>query len=261
MGSDPQRSQSGPGPMGQAQTAYLIFSRRLEPGSFTVDVDQSVSSSGRSDRVEVESVASSPISSRAAGGSSLGLRVERTSPVAARRLDRDLPVCLRPVATADQLVDDHVSLSPFSRSTCPRSPRRSAPSSSLGRTRPEERLVASDAFVMPRMIGSNVACSFFSFLTRMVLALQGRLGRRAARAAGVRLTGALDADLLQHLPDDELDVLVVDLDALGLVDLLHLADEVQPRYAVAPLSNRRSAGLAVPRSGVSSLDHLAMDNA
>src|SRR5262249_37525259 len=31
----------------------------------------------------------------------------------------------------------------------------------------------------------------------------------------------------QHLPDDQLDVLVVDLDALALVDLLHLADEVQ----------------------------------
>src|SRR5581483_3610496 len=37
----------------------------------------------------------------------------------------------------------------------------------------------------------------------------------------------LDAHLLEHLPDDQLDVLVVDLDALALVDLLHLADEVQ----------------------------------
>src|SRR5581483_7408372 len=37
----------------------------------------------------------------------------------------------------------------------------------------------------------------------------------------------LDAHLLEHLPDDQLDVLVVDLDALALVDLLYLADEVQ----------------------------------
>src|SRR6266699_3766644 len=32
---------------------------------------------------------------------------------------------------------------------------------------------------------------------------------------------------LQHLPDDDLDVLVVDGDALGPVDLLHLVHQVQ----------------------------------
>jgi len=36
----------------------------------------------------------------------------------------------------------------------------------------------------------------------------------------------VDADLLEHLSHDQLDVLVVDVDALGLVDLLHLGDEV-----------------------------------
>ena len=42
-----------------------------------------------------------------------------------------------------------------------------------------------------------------------------------------RVPGLHHANLLQHLPDDQLDVLVVDVDALRLVDLLHLADEVQ----------------------------------
>jgi hypothetical protein len=37
------------------------------------------------------------------------------------------------------------------------------------------------------------------------------------------------ADLLHHLPDDQLDVLVVDVDALRLVDLLDLVDEVELR--------------------------------
>ena len=36
----------------------------------------------------------------------------------------------------------------------------------------------------------------------------------------------LDADLAEHLGDDDLDVLVVDLDALAAVDVLDFADEV-----------------------------------
>ena len=46
-----------------------------------------------------------------------------------------------------------------------------------------------------------------------------------ARQVG-RVALLVDTDLLHHLPDDDLDVLVVDVDALRLVDLLHLLDEV-----------------------------------
>ena len=86
--------------------------------------------------------------------------------------------------------------------------------------------VASDAFVIPRISGSKVACSPFSFFTRDVLALEHDPVDELARQQ-LGLAGALDAHLLQHLADDQLDVLVVDLDALRLVDLLHLGDEVQ----------------------------------
>jgi hypothetical protein len=48
-----------------------------------------------------------------------------------------------------------------------------------------------------------------------------QLPREVARRAAL-----LDPDLLHHLPDDDLDVLVVDVDALRLVDLLHLLHEV-----------------------------------
>ena len=36
----------------------------------------------------------------------------------------------------------------------------------------------------------------------------------------------LDPDLAEHLGDDDLEVLVVDLDALGAVDVLDLAEQV-----------------------------------
>ena len=73
--------------------------------------------------------------------------------------------------------------------------------------------VASDAFVMPRISGSKVACSFFSFLTRSVLLLEHDLvDELAGQELGV--ARVLDAHLLQHLADDQLDVLVVDVHAL-----------------------------------------------
>ena len=40
-------------------------------------------------------------------------------------------------------------------------------------------------------------------------------------------------DALEHLPDDHLDVLVVDRDTLGAVDLLDLANQVQLHLARA----------------------------
>ena len=85
--------------------------------------------------------------------------------------------------------------------------------------------VFSEALVMPRMISSYCAVSPPSSLIRVVLAREvvavDELARQVARVALL-----VDADLLQHLANDQLDVLVVDVDALGLVDLLHLLDEV-----------------------------------
>ena len=76
------------------------------------------------------------------------------------------------------------------------------------------------------MSGSKVAWIALRLLHPRVLALEHHLvdeltGQQLGRA------GVLDTHLLEHLPDDQLDVLVVDVDALRLVDLLHLADEVQ----------------------------------
>ena len=42
----------------------------------------------------------------------------------------------------------------------------------------------------------------------------------------VGVAGFGDLHLAQHLADDDLDVLVVDLDALEAIDLLHFVDEV-----------------------------------
>src|SRR4051794_25334370 len=54
----------------------------------------------------------------------------------------------------------------------------------------------------------------------------------ARQVVGVALL--LDADLAHHLAHDQLDVLVVDVDALGLVDLLDLVDEVELQRRAAP---------------------------
>ena len=118
--------------------------------------------------------------------------------------------------------------------------------------------VASDAFVIPRISGSYVAISCLRRLRAGVLTLEHRHGRRAGPGSRSVSPGALDADLLQHLADDQLDVLVVDLDALRLVDLLHLGDEVQLGRR-RPLQ-RKQLG-RVPRAlveGIAGLDDLAV---
>src|SRR4051812_9331036 len=58
------------------------------------------------------------------------------------------------------------------------------------------------------------------------------VGELARQVVGVALL--LDADLAHHLAHDQLDVLVVDVDALRLVDLLDLVDEVQLERGAAP---------------------------
>src|SRR5947209_4952958 len=69
-------------------------------------------------------------------------------------------------------------------------------------------------------------------LDARVLALEHELVHELARQQ-VGTAVVLDAHLLQHLPDDELDVLVVDVDALRLVDPLDLVDEIELDRRVA----------------------------
>ena len=78
---------------------------------------------------------------------------------------------------------------------------------------------------MPRMISSNWAGSPPFAFDRVVDPPQLVPVHELARQQ-VRVALLVDPDLLEHLPADQLDVLVVDVDALGLVDLLHLLDEV-----------------------------------
>jgi hypothetical protein len=98
--------------------------------------------------------------------------------------------------------------------------------------------VASDALVMPRMISSDCAVSPPASIRRFSLRELVRSTNWPGQVARVALL--VDADLLEHLPDDQLDVLVVDVDALGLVDLLDLVDQVD----LDP--GRRSSGVAPP---------------
>src|SRR5207237_3760266 len=55
----------------------------------------------------------------------------------------------------------------------------------------------------------------------LVLPLRDDLARQQ-----VSVAGGVDADLPHHLPDDHLDVLVVDVDALRAIDLLDFLDQV-----------------------------------
>ena len=61
----------------------------------------------------------------------------------------------------------------------------------------------------------------------------------------VRVADVLDADAPEHLANDDLDVLVVDGDALQAVDLLDLVDEIGRQLLLA-LTRRMSCGFAGP---------------
>ncbi len=85
--------------------------------------------------------------------------------------------------------------------------------------------VLSDALVMPRMMSSNWAVSPPLADDRVVdLGELEAVDELPRQVVGVALL--IDAHLLEHLAHDQLDVLVVDVHALGLVDLLDLLDEV-----------------------------------
>ena len=92
--------------------------------------------------------------------------------------------------------------------------------------------VASEALVMPMSSGRPEAGVPPSATTRRFSSSKTRpLDQLAGQELGV--AGLDDRDALEHLADDDLDVLVVDRHALRAVDLLDLVDEVQLHRALA----------------------------
>src|SRR5439155_11654005 len=78
------------------------------------------------------------------------------------------------------------------------------------------------------------------------------------RREEVAVAGLVDPDLPEHLPDDDLDVLVVDRDALAAVDLLDFLDQVALDRVAAP---RLEVLLRVDRAvgdGVAGANELAL---
>ena len=85
--------------------------------------------------------------------------------------------------------------------------------------------VCSEALVMPSRTGLAVAGRLPAFSKASVLLVELDLVDLLALQE-VGLARILDLHLLQHLPDDHLDVLVVDGHALQTVDVLDLVDQV-----------------------------------
>ena len=84
--------------------------------------------------------------------------------------------------------------------------------------------VESDALVMPSSIGSATAGLTAALDDARVLALEDVLLDLLVDEE-VRVADLLDANAAQHLPHDDLDVLVVDADALQAVNLLDFVHE------------------------------------
>src|SRR4249919_1128789 len=149
------------------------------------------------------------------------------------RADLDRSVALQPGGGRNELPDDHVLLQPeqpvdlaLDRGVGQHLRRLLEGGGREERLRRERRLRdAEDERLVGRLL-------LLLLLHTRVLAVEDELVHELARQE-VGVAVVLDADLLQHLPDDQLDVLVVDLDALRLVDLLHLADEIELRRGVA----------------------------
>ena len=85
--------------------------------------------------------------------------------------------------------------------------------------------VCSDALVMPRSTGTPTAGFFFS-ATSCSLISSSSIRSICSPVRSSESPALGDLDLLQHLANDHLDVLVVDVHALEPVDLLDLVDEI-----------------------------------
>ena len=113
---------------------------------------------------------------------------------------------------------------------------------------------------MPRMSCVCVGSSFFSDLQLPQRALQHRPVDELARQV-LGVARVVDPHLLQHLADDQLDVLVVDLHALALVDLLHLGHEVAGGLGVVAQVEHLDRGERALVERRAHLDHLALAHA
>src|SRR3954454_17429805 len=175
-----------------------------------------------------------------------------------RRLDVDSPVALQARGRRDQLPDDHVLLQP--RQAIDLALQRGVGEHLRGlleggrrqeRVRGQRRLGdAEDDLRRDRGLAAGVNHLVVNPLELVAI---DELAREQVRVALL-----LDAHLLEHLAHDQLDVLVVDVHALRLVDLLHLLDEVHlGRGAAAEVQQlvRVQRALVELRAG---LDDLAL---
>ena len=92
--------------------------------------------------------------------------------------------------------------------------------------------VESDALVMPSSSGRPVAGLAVCGQDALVLLLEAELVHLLVDDE-VGVADLFDLHPAHHLPDDHLDVLVVDVHALQPVDLLDLADQVGLQLALA----------------------------
>ena len=87
--------------------------------------------------------------------------------------------------------------------------------------------VESDAFVMPSSSGRPFAGRPPPAITRSFSSRKRNLST-CSSIEELGVADVLDLHPPHHLPDDDLDVLVVDVDALQPVDLLDFVDQVAP---------------------------------
>src|SRR5215213_2448095 len=156
------------------------------------------------------------------------------------RLDLDRAVALQARGRRDQLADDHVLLQ--AREAVDLALERGVREDLGGlleggrrqeRVRRQRRLRDAEDDLLG--LGALLALRDHRVVDLPVLVAVDELPGQEVRVALL-----VDPDLLEHLADDQLDVLVVDVHALGLVDLLHLLDEVH-LDAGPPLGRRLAA--------------------
>src|SRR4051794_9888809 len=142
------------------------------------------------------------------------------------RLDLDRAVALQARGRRDQLPDDHVLLQ--AREAVDLALERRVREDLGGlleggrrqeRVRRQRRLRDAEDDLLG--LGALLALRDHGVVDLPVLVAVDELPGQEVRVALL-----VDPDLLEHLAHDQLDVLVVDVDALGLVDLLDLLDQV-----------------------------------
>src|SRR2546426_708109 len=159
--------------------------------------------------------------------------VQRLHGLAARRQHLDSGVVREPCARRDQPPDDDVLLETAQLVRLARDGRLGEHARGLLERRGRDEAVGRqrglrDAEQHGLRRGGALALRD----DPLVLLLEPELVHELAHDE-LRVADLLDPDASEHLADDDLDVLVVDRDALEAVDLLHLVHEVALQLAVA----------------------------